>query len=389
MFFGIQTNINKTLCGEPVHFGFPDKNCPKFVLKFTAMNPNARKNIIYSLVLFAMLLLVYAWRTREGKPVIDTSPKSETGKVSFSGKTMGTAYRVSYLDPSNRDFQFSVDSLLNVINLSVSGYEPTSEVNQLNVKDTLIAPTSTLVEMLKESNRIYDLTAGALDPTRISLEKIWSFSPAGARLQDSTDVRIFMPLIGLKKVIFSDTLIRKSTAGVLLDFSGSAKGFALDKIGAFLESRGIQNFLVQIGGENLARGVNERGELWKIGLVHFVDSTQTKSEGIVALQDHAISTAGNFEQFYTRDSIRLSFTLDPRTGYPASHGLLHATVIGKDAKTADALADALMVMGWREAVRLDSTRADLQMLLIYNEKGGNLKQYVSPELAQFLSFPVK
>lgn len=352
------------------------------------MNPNARKNIIYSLVLFAMLLLVYAWRTREGKPVIDTSAKSVTGKVSFSGKTMGTAYQVSYLDPSNQDFQPSIDSLLNVFNLSVSGYEPTSEVNRLNLKDTLISPSKTLVSVLKESNKMYDLTAGALDPTRSSLEKIWSFSPSGVRLQDSTDVRVFLSLVGLKKVIITDSLIRKSPPGILLDFSGSAKGFALDLIGEFLEAKGIKNFLIQIGGENLVRGVNEKGELWKIGLFHLLDSTQTKSEGIVALQDQAISTAGNLEQFYTRDSVRLSFTLDPRTGYPATNGLLSATVIGRDAKTADALADALMVMGWREAIRMDSIRDDLQMLLIYNEKGGGLKQYISPELVRFLSFPV-
>lgn len=235
---------------------------------------------------------------------------------------------------------------------------------------------------------MYDLTAGALDPTRSSLEKIWSFSPSGVRLQDSTDVRVFLSLVGLKKVIITDSLIRKSPPGILLDFSGSAKGFALDLIGEFLEAKGIKNFLIQIGGENLVRGVNEKGELWKIGLFHLVDSTQMKSEGIVALQDQAISTAGNLEQFYTRDSIRLSFTLDPRTGYPATNGLLSATVIGRDAKTADALADALMVMGWREAIRMDSIRDDLQMLLIYNEKGGGLKQYISPELVRFLSFPV-
>jgi thiamine biosynthesis lipoprotein len=163
----------------------------------------------------------------------------------------------------------------------------------------------------------------------------------------------------------------------------------MDLIGGFLEGKGIKNYLIQIGGENLAKGLNEKDELWKIGLFFLADSTGKKGEGVVALQDKAISAAGNFEQFYTKDSVRLSFTLDPRTGYPVTHGLLGASVIGPDAKTADAMADVLMVMGWREALRLDSSRTDLQMLLIYNEKGGKLKQYVSPELARFLSFRVK
>lgn len=353
------------------------------------MNPNARKNIIYFLVLFAMLLLVYAWRTREGKTETKVVATTESGKVSFTGKTMGTDYQATYLDEKNRDFQSSIDSLLNDFNLSVSVYEPTSEVNRLNVNDTLRLPSKTIVEMLQEANRMYDLTEGALDPSQSSVDKIWTFSPSGARLQDSTDVRIFQSLVGLKKVIVTDSLIRKTNPNIILDFSKSAKGFALDRIGSFLEGKGIKNYLVQIGGENLAKGVNEKGELWKIGLFYLADSLGSKAAGAVALQDQAISTAGNLEQFYIRDSLKLAFQLDPRTGYPATNGLLSATVISSDAKTADALADALLVMGWRRAIQLDSTRADLQMILIYNEKGGKMTQYVSPELGKFLSFPVK
>lgn len=353
------------------------------------MNSNARKNIIYSLVLFALVLLVYAYRTREGKPEAEELPKSESGKVSFSGKTMGTDYQITYLDKENRNFQASVDSLLKVFNQSISGYEPTSEINQLNLRDTLLSPSPTLLSVLREADRMYEITGGALDPTQQAIEKIWTFSPSGVRLQDSTDVGKVLSMVGLKKVIVTDTLVRKTNSGIFLDFSRSGKGYAMDLIGGFLEGKGIKNYLVQIGGENLAKGLNEKDELWKIGLFFLADSTGKKGEGVVALQDKAISAAGNFEQFYTKDSVRLSFTLDPRTGYPVTHGLLGASVIGPDAKTADAMADALMVMGWREALRLDSSRTDLQMLLIYNEKGGKLKQYVSPDLARYLSFRVK
>ena len=353
------------------------------------MNSNARKNIIYSLVLLALVLLVYAYRTREGKQVSEELQKTEPGKVSFTGKTMGTDYQVTYMDDENRNFQASVDSLLKVFNQNVSVYEPNSEINLLNFRDTLLSPSSTLLGVLEESNRMYDLTGGALDPTQQALDKIWTFSPSGARLQDSTDVKVILSSVGLKKLILSDTLIRKTNSGVMVDFSKSGKGYAVDLIGSFLEGKGIKNYLVEIGGENLAKGLNEKDELWKIGLFYLEDSLGSKAEGMVALQDKAISTAGNFEQFYIKDSVRVSFTLDPRTGYPVTHGLLGATVIGPDAKTTDALADALMVMGWREALRLDSSRSDLDFLLIYNEKDGKMKQYVSPKLVKFLSFPVK
>lgn len=353
------------------------------------MNPSSRKNIIYSLILFALVLMVYAWRTRESKSSADTSKNSEPGKVVFSGKTLSSDYQITYLDQNNRNFKTSIDSLLQALNLSISIHEPTSEINRLNLRDSLANPSSTLLEVLREANRWHDLSAGASDPTLRPIENVWTFSTSGARLLDSTDIRVIMPLVGLKKVILSDTLIRKSTSGVYLDFSKSSKGYALDLIGEFLEAKGIKNYLVQIGEENLAKGTNEKEELWKIRLTYLGDSLGSKAAGVMAIQDKAVSSAGNFEQFYTKDSLRLSFTLDPRTGLPVNHGLLGATVIAQNAKTADALADALMVLGWREAIRLDSTRTDIQMLLIYNEKGEKIKQYLSPELGPFLSFPLK
>lgn len=353
------------------------------------MNPNARKNIIYSLVLFALVLLVYAWRTREGKSAAEYQGDAKSGKVVFSGKTMGTTYQVTYLDQNNRNFQSSVDSLLNVFNLSVSVAEPTSEINKLNLNDTLIGPSSTLVQVLNDANRMYDLTGGASDPSQLPLEKRWTFSSSGARLQDSTELRFIFPSVGLKKITVTDTLISKSNSNIFLDLSKSVKGYAVDLIGEFLEGEGIKNYLVQIGGENLAKGTNDKGELWKIGLYHVLDTLGTKAEGYIALQDQAISTAGNSEEFYTKDSLRISYTVDPRTGLPVGHGLLSVTVIGPDTKTTDALSDALLVLGWQEAIRLDSVRTDLGMLLIYNEKGGKINQYISPDMSHLFSFPVE
>ena len=353
------------------------------------MNPNARKNIIYSLVLFALVLIVYAWRTREGAST-DKSPEvNYPGKVSFFGNTLDTEYRVTYLDQNNRIFKTSIDSLLTALNLSVAVSEPTSEINKFNLRDTLVAPSKTLIGMLNESNRIYDLSGGAIDPTQRPLEDRWAFSPSGVSLQDSTELRNTLSLVGLKKIIVTDSLITKSASGISLDLSRSIRGYAADMIGTFLEGKGIRNFLVQIGSENLAKGFNEKGELWKIGIFYVSDATGTKTPGVIALQDKAISTSGNFEQFYTRDSLRLSFRVDPRTGAPVNHGLLGVTIIGPDAKTADGMADAIMVLGWQEAIRLDTTVSGLDMLLTYNEKGGKIKQYVSPGLSGFLSFPVR
>jgi thiamine biosynthesis lipoprotein len=352
------------------------------------MNPNARKNIIYSLVLFALVLIVYAWRTREGASPEKGTEISYPGKVAFSGNTLGTEYRVTYLDENNRVFKPSIDSLLAALHSSIDLADPASEINSLNFQDTVTAPSNTLIEVLKEANRIYDMTGGAIDPSQRPLEDRWSFSPTGAILQDSSDLRNTLSMVGLKKIIVTDTLVTKSTSGVSLDFSKFTRGYAVDVIGTFLQNKGIANFLVQIGSENLANGLNEKGELWKIGLFYISDENGSKSSGVIALENQAISTSGNFEQFYTKDSLRLSYRVDPRSGLPVSHGLLGVTVVAPDGKTADGMADAIMVLGWQEAIRLDTT-SNIDMLLIYNVQGGKMKQYVSPNLRKVLSFPVK
>jgi thiamine biosynthesis lipoprotein len=344
------------------------------------MNSNARKNIVYSLVLLAMVLLVYAWRNREVKSPEKLVESSQPGKISFVGSALDTEYRVTYLDRKSRNLKSSIDSLFTAFSMSASLSEPTSELNRLNVKDTLASPSSMLIRVLAEANRMYDFTSGAFDPTQKPIDDAWAFSTGGIQRRDSTDLRILLSSVGL---------IRKTSSGIFVDLSRSIRGFAMDLIGEFLEQRGITDYLIQIGGENLAKGINDRDELWRIGLYYLSDSLGTRKDGAVALKNQAISSVGNFQQFYTRDSLRRSFTLDPRTGLPVTHGLLAATVIGPNAKTADALADAVMVMGWREAIRLDSTHEDVHMLLIYNEQGGRLKQYVSPELSGMLSFPIK
>ena len=139
----------------------------------------------------------------------------------------------------------------------------------------------------------------------------------------------------------------------------------------------------------LAKGVNEKQELWKSKLTYPGDSLGSKKEGILALQDKAIASAGDFNSFYTQDSVKKAFQLDPRTGYPVNHGLLAVSVLAPSARKAGVLSETLMVQGWREAIALDSANAEVEMILVYHEKGSGIKLYASPELRKYLSFPVK
>src|SRR5690606_5676318 len=150
--------------------------------------------------------------------------------------------------------------------------------------------------------------------------------------------------------------------------------------------RGITNMLVEIGGELVARGVNDKGEIWKVG-INQPDEKDFTNElfSIIALDNKALATSGNYRNYYEVDSVRYSHTIDPRTGYPVQHGLLSATVVADDCMTADAYATALMVLGTEEAIQLLRQEEQLEGFLIYNDSTGTVQTYISERLNTYVS----
>jgi thiamine biosynthesis lipoprotein len=226
------------------------------------------------------------------------------------------------------------------------------------------------------------------DPSSGILYEGWSFSTSRATIKDSVNIAALLENVGMPNFILSDTLIRKAKTGLKINLLDYGQTLALAQVALFLERQGIRNYFLQIGKYTLANGVNERQELWKLK-TKYPDSLGGAKEGWVALQNRGAATAGDFTQSYKQDSIQKAWVLDPRTGYPVNHGLLQTTVLAKNTKTAAILAQSLLVRGWQDAIRFDSARKDVEMILIYNEKGKGLKLYVSPELKSFLSFPIQ
>ena len=352
------------------------------------MRPNARKNIIYSIVLLTVIMVVYLWRNRDQTEVTLTETEVIAGKMTLSGKTMGTTYNITYLDEENRDLQSSIDSLLVVFNQSLSTYIPDSELSKFNQGDTLDFNLPYLLPVLKESQTVYDNTNGAFDPTVGPLVNIWGFGPSGPELKDSVDIRNLLTTVGFNKIEFDQKQLRKKVPGIYLDFSAIAKGYGSDVVGEFLIKKGISNYLVEIGGELVAKGVNEKGELWKVGVNRPVESANAADLiSIIALQDRGMATSGNYRNFYVRDSVKISHTIDPATGYPVNHTLLSATVLADNCMTADAYATAMMVLGKDKAMALDSALNEIEVFLIYDDGMGGFKTFASESLKPFLSFP--
>ncbi len=354
------------------------------------MRPNARKNIIYSLVLLLLFLAVYSWRNRE-KPETPQESTLETpaeaGKITISGETMGTTYRITYLDAESRDFQDAVDSLLVLFNESLSTYIPDSELSRFNQGDTLDFGSTYLPHVLEASKKVFDQTEGSFDPTVGPLVNVWGFGPGGPELKDSVEIGDLLRLVGFDKIEFDQNQVRKKVPGVYLDFSAIAKGQGVDVVSDFLIEKGISNFLAEIGGELVARGVNEKGELWKVG-INRPEETASASDlfSIIALNDRAMATSGNYRNYYVRDSVKISHTINPATGYPVNHSLLSVTVLTENCMMADAYATAMMVMGVEKAIALDEELDEIEVFLIYDDGKGGFLTFASESLKPYLSF---
>ena len=352
------------------------------------MRSNANKNIIYSLILLLLVAIVYLYRQNQQKPALQVVETS-TGKVVFTGNTMGTSYRVVYLDQEERDFKNEVDSILLVFNESLSTYIQDSEISRFNRMDTLFFKLPFFLPVLEAGKVVYEQTSGAFDPTVAPLVNLWGFGPDGPQLKDSVNINAILRLVDYSSVQFDEEKVWKTKEGVNLDFSAIAKGYGVDVIATYLSEKGIQNMLVEIGGELVAKGVNEEGELWKVGINRpEEDANANELYSIVALSNQGMATSGNYRNFYEVDGLKISHTINPKTGRPVNHGLLSVTVLAENCMRADAIATSMMVMGKEEAIELQKN-ADFEIFLIYSDEDGNLKSYASEGIKPFLSFTVE
>lgn len=345
------------------------------------MSPNARKNAIYSVVLLILVVAVYLYR-QNNQPAAEAVENRQV----IEGKTMGTTYRVIYLDKEGRNFKPQIDSVLVVFNQSLSTYIPDSEISQFNKGTMFKFELPFFPEVLKTSREVYDATGGAFNPTVGPLVNAWGFGPDGPNLKDSIDVAELVKRVNFDSVFFDNTSVCKLMEGIYLDFSAIAKGYGVDVVATLLEKRGIQNFLIEIGGELVASGLNERGEIWKVGIFdpEGADAGE-RLEAIAMLKDRAIATSGNYRNFYIKDSVKYAHTISPFTGYPVEHSLLSASVFAPDCMRADAYATAFMVLGLEKSQEILAAHPELDAYLIYSDEQGQLQSFTTEGMKSYIS----
>ena len=333
---------------------------------------NRKKNIIYSFILITLVGIVWVYRKY--------NPETST-HFHVRGTTMGVVpYNVKYIDLEGRPLDEEIKQVLVDFNQSLSTYIPSSEISRFNKGTSLKYESSFFYPVLQESKDVFEATEGSFDPTIQPLVKAWGFGPGKTPTIKDEEVDSIKSFVDFDKFIsFDQEEVKKSKEGVELDFSAIAKGYAVDVVADLLREKNIHNFMVEIGGEIVCEGHNEKEKTWKIG----IDNPRYNEGGqeqqlslIVELPNKALATSGNYRNFYVKDGKKFAHTLDPRSGYPVQHSLLSASVFSSSCMRSDAYATAFMVMGVEKAIKVIESHSDLEAILIYDDNGV-MKNYIS------------
>ncbi len=284
------------------------------------------------------------------------------------GTIFGTLYHAKYL--YNKDLKEEIEAELHKVDASLSMFNPQSTISRINRNET-----DEVDEMLREvlllSFTIYSVTDGAFDPTVAPLVNAWGFGFKNGLLPDSAQVDSLRTLVGLSGIHLNGMKLTKDNPNSILDFSAIAKGYGVDRAALVLRSHNITNFMVEIGGEIVTEGVNDKGEPWRIGINKPDDdstSTNTELQDVIELSGKAIATSGNYRNYYIHEGRKIAHTINPKTGYPAQQDILSSTVIAPSCAEADAFATAFMVLGSEKASQILKTQPQLETYFITNDK---------------------
>ena len=299
--------------------------------------------------------------------------------VRFMGEAQGTYYSIIYFDEQQRDFQVEVDSILKAFDQSLSLWVPNSLISLVNRGDTAIEPDQFLADNFNIEQAVAEKTNGALDPTVGNLTRAWGFGFDASKKVDKHIIDSILEFTGYRKVRIRNGYLVKDDPRISIDFNAIAQGYSVDLIGTFIEEKGIENYLVDIGGEVKARGNKPDGSKWKVGIEKPAENRDDTRDlkAVAQLKNKSIATSGNYRKFYEEDGIRYSHTIDPESGYPVQHSLLSVSVLADNTAIADAYATAFMVMGLEKARQFVNDDPTLEAFFIYADEEGNYQTSMS------------
>lgn len=306
--------------------------------------------------------------------------------IKLEGNAQGTTYHITYLSEDNINHKTVIDSLLKVIDNSMSTWDPNSIISRINKNDNDVVVDSYFSAVYNKSVEVSDKTEGLFDITVGPLVNAWGFGFAKKEIINSKSIDSLLQFVGYKMLKLEGNKIIKTKPQIKLDFNAIAQGYSVDVLSNYLESKGINNYLVELGGELKAKGKKEKEE-WKVGIDKPVEKATpgSKFEAILKLNNKALATSGNYRKFYVEGGQKFSHIINPKTGYPAKQNVLSATVIADDAITADAYATAFMIMGLQKSiVFLEKNKAlHLEVFFVYDDSG-SWKTFTTESLKKWI-----
>lgn len=300
------------------------------------------------------------------------------------GMVFGTIYHITYQSDTN--YQKEIEAELQKVDNSLSPFNKTSIISRIN-RNEKVKVDEMFSEVFQLAEKISGDTDGAFDITVAPMVNAWGFGFKTGNPPTRQTIDSLRAIVGFHTVSLQDGYVIKKNPKTMLDCSAIAKGYGTDVVARFLKKKGVQNFMVEIGGEIVVNGNNEKLQPWRIGINKPTDDSLNTSQAIqdvVSVSNIAMATSGNYRNFYYKNGKKYAHTIDPKTGYPVQHNILSATVFADDCATADAYATSFMVLGLDGARKILEKHPELCAYLIYSDQKGSNQIWYSPSLQKKL-----
>lgn len=297
--------------------------------------------------------------------------------IKIEGEAQGTTYHITYYDNQNRNFKADIVQILKDFDLSVSTYIPNSIISRINSNEKNVVVDRYFTACFKKAKEVWKNTDGAFDPTVYPLVNAWGFGPGKKAKIPAEKIDSILKFVGFKGIKLRGKHIVKKDPRIKLDFNAFAQGYSVDVVSDFLSQKGINSYIVEIGGEVYARGKKTDGSKWTVGIEKPIDNKETANDlkAVAELEDLAIATSGNYRRFIVENGVKYAHHIDPKTGYPTKNNLLSASLFSKQCISSDANATGVLVMGLEKAKLFLQKHPELQAYLIYSDEKGNYQTY--------------
>ena len=310
--------------------------------------------------------------------VVFASCDKQPQKTVLQGLAQGSYYAITYYDEQNRNFQREIDSIFHAVDMSVNLWVDSSIISKVNRNED-VTLDSIFIGNFNIAQKAAVLSDGYFDPTISPIVAAWGFSYKSGDSITPQLIDSLKPLVDYRKVRIENGKVIKEIPDMTLDFNAIAQGYTSDLIARFLESRGIKNYLVDTGGEIMAKGEKANGQPWIVGIEKPAENMDSERivQTCIALRDKGLVTSGSSRKYVERDGKRYSHCIDPKTGYPVEHQVLSVTVMAENSVWADALASIGMVMGMEKSLQLFQSMEGVEAYYIFVNEQGELETFAT------------